>query len=103
MGILRLIMERIGLNFRIESGQFTDNLEAVRDKRIDALMDVTPIPDGEKFLNFTDRYIEVPHVIIARKNGPYLKSEEDLNGMTIGLEKNFGNVRYFHGQADSNV
>jgi len=58
-------------------------------------MDVTPKPDREKFLNFTNPYLMVPHVIVAREDRPFHNSEEDLNGKTIALERGFGNIRYF--------
>jgi len=93
--ILNRLLELAGLSARIETGQFKDNLDAVKNKKIDALMDVTPKPDREKFLNFTNPYLMVPHVIVAREDRPFHNSEEDLNGKTIALERGFGNIRYF--------
>jgi len=69
--------------------------EDVKEKRLAALMDITPKKSREPYFNFTQPYLSVPHVIIARKDAPYLKNETDLIGKTLGLEKGFGNVKYF--------
>ena len=93
---LRLLSRRLGLSINIVSGAFASNLEAARDKQIDALMDVTPKPDREEFLNFTRPYLIVPHVIVGRSSGAGYDNEERLRGKTLALEKGFGNVKYFH-------
>lgn len=92
---IKLLGRRLRIDFKIIPGPFADNLKAVKEKKIDALMDVTPKPDRELFLNFTQPYIEVPHVIVARSDGPFYKNEEDLPGKTLALERGFGNVKYF--------
>ncbi|MBF0257491.1 MAG: PAS domain S-box protein [Desulfamplus sp.] len=92
---MNLLGRRLGIDFKIIPGPFADNLKAVQEKRIDALMDVTPKPEREVFLNFTQPYIEVPHVIVGRSDGPFHYSEEDLRGKTLALELGFGNVKYF--------
>ncbi|MFH1134651.1 MAG: transporter substrate-binding domain-containing protein [Pseudomonadota bacterium] len=95
---LELLGERLGVAFNIVPGPFADNLEAVRQKRIDALMDVTPKPEREEYLNFTKPYLDIPHVIVGRSDGPYHENELSLSGKTLALEKGFGNVKYFREQ-----
>lgn len=94
--ILNLLTERAGLQVKIIPGQFADNIEAVKEKNIDALMDVTPKPEREEFLNFTSPYMDIPHVIVARRGGTYFASEAELNGKTLALERGFGNNKYFY-------
>ncbi|MBK1700973.1 response regulator [Thiococcus pfennigii] len=94
--ILRLLIERTGLSARILTGPFHENLAAVRDGRLAALMDVTPRPDREAFLNFTEPYLVVPHVLIGRVDGPYYASEADLAGRTVAIEEGFYSVHHFH-------
>jgi signal transduction histidine kinase/ABC-type amino acid transport substrate-binding protein/DNA-binding response OmpR family regulator/HPt (histidine-containing phosphotransfer) domain-containing protein/HAMP domain-containing protein len=77
------------------AGPFQQNLAAVKAKNLDALMDVTPKPEREKFLNFTQKYLSIPHVIVARSDGPYYASEQDLETKTLALEAGFYNVKYF--------
>lgn len=90
-----LLNRSLGGALEIVPGQFKDNLEKLKAHGIDALMDVTPKPEREEFLNFTRIYLDIPHVIVARKNGPYYASEVDLAGKTLALERGFGNVKYF--------
>lgn len=89
------------LNLRISGvihsvpGAFGDNLKAVEAKNLEALMDVSPKPEREEFLNFTRQYLNIPHAIIASSSGRRFHSEQDLRGYTLALEKGFYNVTYF--------
>ncbi len=85
----------LGDRFEIVSGPFKENLEKVKEKSLDALMDVTPKPERAQFLNFTQLYLRVPHTIIGRKSGAYFTTEGDLSGRTLALEAGFFNVTYF--------
>ena len=92
---IRAINKRLDGRIRLVPGQFKENLEAVREKKLDALMDVTPKPERGEYLNFTRQYLNIPHVIIARTDGPDFPSEQDLLGHTLALESGFYNVKYF--------
>ncbi|MGE4424556.1 MAG: transporter substrate-binding domain-containing protein [Pseudodesulfovibrio sp.] len=92
---IRALNQRLGGVLKIVPGPFKDNLAEVKDKRLDGLMDVSPKPEREKYLNFTREYLNIPHVIIARSGGPYFASEQDLRGHTLALESGFYNVTYF--------
>jgi len=87
--------ERLGGVLKITPQPFEESLSQARDKKLDALMDVTPKPEREEFLNFTRPYLTIPHVIVAREDGPYHASEDDLDGKTVALEEGFGSVNYF--------
>ncbi len=76
-------------------GPFAENLHKVTHGELDAVMDITPRPDRKKFLNFTSIYLNIPHVIVAPKKGPYYQSEKDLAQKSLALEKGFYNVTYF--------
>lgn len=92
---LQFLGKRLGIEFTITAGPFKDNLAAVRDKRIDALMDVTPKPDRDAYCNFTQPYLTIPHIIVARSDGPYFETENDLDGMTVAIEEGFYNAKHF--------
>ena len=80
---------RLGNRFEIVPGVWKDNFTAVKEKNLDALMDITPRAEREAFVNFTKPYIEVPHVIFTRKDESAKLSLVDLNGQTVGVEKGF--------------
>ena len=92
---LKYLEARLPLSFTIVPGPFAENLELVKEKKVDALMDVTPLFDREEFLNFTQPYISIPHTIVGRADGTFYQSVEDLDGKLVALEEGFGNVRYF--------
>lgn len=92
--IIRLVGERLGLDIEIVTDTFKKNLEAVRDGKIDALMDVTPKKDREEYLNFTDIYLDIPHVVVTRKDGPDFVEKADFRGKTIVVESGFGTNGY---------
>ncbi len=89
------VNQRLGGVIKLVPKSFQDNLWAVKTKTLDALMDVTPKPEREKFLNFTRQYLSIPHVIVAPADGPYFTSEHDLRDKILALEAGFYNVTYF--------
>jgi ABC-type amino acid transport substrate-binding protein len=92
---VKLLNQRLNGLLTMTFGPFKENLEKVKVRQLDALMDVTPNPEREVFLTFTATYMDIPHVIVAPKNKAFYASEKDLSGKTVALEKGFGNVKYF--------
>ncbi|MDX9820452.1 MAG: transporter substrate-binding domain-containing protein [Syntrophales bacterium] len=90
-----LLNQRLKDALKIVPGPFSENLKKVKEKTLDSLMDVTPNPEREAYMNFTRAYIDIPHVIVAPKSGKHYASENDLQGKKLALEKGFGNVKYF--------
>ncbi|MBI1317618.1 MAG: transporter substrate-binding domain-containing protein [Candidatus Hydrogenedens sp.] len=94
--LLKLIVQRTGLDIRIQPGHIDDNHMAVRDKRLDALMDITPKPEREAYLNFTKPYLLVPLVIVGRIDGPFFGGEDALAGKTVAIEKGYYTSTYLN-------
>ncbi|MCK9196222.1 MAG: transporter substrate-binding domain-containing protein [Syntrophales bacterium] len=92
---IKLLNERLKGALKIVPGPFKENMAKVKEKTLDALMDVTPHPERGEFLNFTRPYMEIPHVIVAPKGKDLYAHEKDLYGKTLALEKRFGSVKYF--------
>lgn len=86
---------RLNGKLSIVPGVWSDIYNRVKEKKLAALMDITPKESRTPYFNFTRPYIAVPHVIIAPKDMPFIGSESDLNGKTLALEEGFGNVAYF--------
>ena len=72
VGFIKAMNARLDGRLEILPLPWSEMVEAVKEKRIDALMDITPRPDREAFLNFTKPYLSIPHSIIARKDAPLL-------------------------------
>ena len=92
---IRAVNQRLGGIIKLVPAPFKESLAAVKDKTLDGLMDVTPKPEREEFLNFTQQYLNIPHVIVARIDASYFASEHELRGHTLALESGFYNVKYF--------
>ena len=89
VGFVRALNIRLGGRLKIVPLSWEEMYEGVKEKRIDALMDITPRPDREAFFHFTKPYVSVPHVIIAPKDAPLYQNLSDLKGKTIGVERGF--------------
>ena len=63
--------------------------EGVQEKRIDAIMDITPRPDREALFNFTAPYLSVPHSIVAPRDTVYHENLDSLKGKTVAVESRF--------------
>lgn len=92
---LAAINKRLGDALIPVPAPFTENYERVLNRQLDAVMDITQRPDREALFTFTRPYIVISHVIVGRKGGEYFKTEQDLAGKTIALERGFHNVSYF--------
>jgi len=95
MNLIALLNKRLGNLLIPRPGDWSKIYRAVKEKELAALLDFTPKKSREPYFNATRPYLSVPHVIVSRKDTPYLHSEIDLIGKTLALEKGFGNVRYF--------
>jgi len=87
--------QRLGGAIVLESRPFKENHDLVKNRELDAMMDITPKKEREPFFQFTTPYLIIPHVFIGRNDSPYINSEQDLSGKSIALEKGFYNVKYF--------
>jgi len=92
---LDVINTLLGDVFNIIPAPFKENYDAVKAKRLDALMDITPKPDREPFFNFTKPYLTIPQIIVGQKNTPYLNGEKDLYGKTVALEHGYYTITRF--------
>ena len=91
---IKALNKRLDGRLTIVPGSWADFYEQVKNRQLDALMDITPRENRKPYLNFTKPYANIPHVIIARKEGPYFGSIEDLSGKTMALERGFYIVKF---------
>lgn len=92
---LKMLNQRLGGRLNVVPGDWQQIYNGVKEQKLDALMDITPTAEREAHFHFTQPYLSVPHVIVANKDAPFLANEQALTGLTIALEKGFGNVNYF--------
>ncbi|MGD9874632.1 MAG: transporter substrate-binding domain-containing protein [Kiritimatiellia bacterium] len=91
---LNELNRRLGGVIQIQCGAFENNLAKVKSGELDGLMDVTPKPDRAEYMNFTQPYLTIPHIIVGRKHETYFNLVAELAGRTVALEEGFGNVKW---------
>jgi polar amino acid transport system substrate-binding protein len=86
--------KRLDGRLKITPGPWKEIYEDVKEKKLEALMDITPRKNREPYFNFTRPYATIPHVIIARKDEAYYANLHELSGKTLALERGFFIVKY---------
>ncbi len=86
---IALFNKRLNGSLEIVQDEWPVLLEKLQKGEIEALMDITPTEQRELEFKFTSPYVVVPHVIFARKDGPYYSNLADLSGKTVSLEQGF--------------
>ena len=87
--------KRLGGILKLRPGSWNDIYNGVKNKKLDALLDITNKQERKQYFHFTSPYLNIPHVIVAKKQSHFFRDENDLIGKTIGLERGFGNIAYF--------
>ncbi|MGM0453954.1 MAG: PAS domain S-box protein, partial [Thermodesulfobacteriota bacterium] len=93
--IFALIENRLGVTFtRKQLKSWHEIVRQARERTIDITTIAQKTPEREKFWRFTRPYLEVPTVIVARKEGPRDLSLEDLNNLDVAIVKGYAIDEY---------
>jgi diguanylate cyclase (GGDEF)-like protein/PAS domain S-box-containing protein len=76
-------------------GSWQEIYQGVAERQLPALLDITPRLERQPLFEFTRPYLQIPHVIVARKDGPSFGGADALDGHTVALEEGFGLVQHF--------
>ena len=84
----------LGIRFEIVSNlSWTQQMEAVRERRLDAVATVVKLPERETFLEFTEIYLPTPLVIMTRSETPQLHSLKELQQLRLSLVKGYSSSK----------
>ncbi len=86
---VRAMNRRLGGVLQLHPGSWDDIYAAVQEKRLPALIGITPYPARGKDFLFTDPYLTIPYVIIGRRGSTYAEQITDLEGQRVAVEKGF--------------
>ncbi|HPQ38163.1 MAG TPA: transporter substrate-binding domain-containing protein, partial [Synergistaceae bacterium] len=92
---IKALNKRMGGRLIPLPGPWAEIYQQAQKKELDVLMDITPREDRTSFFLFTKPYATIPHVIVAREEGPYFRSMKELEGKKIALERGFFLVNHF--------
>lgn len=90
---VKILERETGITFKpIPNLSWKKSIEGLKSGEIKMVPCCAVTPDREKFLEFTDVYINDPMVIIVRKDFQYVGSLDDLEEKTIALPQNYYTV-----------
>lgn len=92
--IVAELNKQLGGKLKIVSKSWDSIYEQAKQGKIDAIMDITPKPEREAFFYFTKAYMQIPHVIVSRKEQASFGSLNALHGKKVALEKNVGTIEH---------
>lgn len=94
--LIKLVGEKIGVDMQVQDMDFNSLVPALQAGKIDVVISgMTPNPEREKVVDFSDQYNETEQVIIVKKDSG-IKKEADLAGKKVGvqtasIQENLGN------------
>ncbi|MFK5709586.1 transporter substrate-binding domain-containing protein [Lysinibacillus boronitolerans] len=94
--LIKLVGEKIGVDMQVQDMDFNSLVPALQAGKIDVVISgMTPNPEREKVVDFSDKYNETEQVILVKKDSG-IKKEADLAGKKIGvqtasIQENLGN------------
>ena len=87
---LELLGKRLGISFEYVNGYtWSELLELFKDGKIDVLPSLWISESRKQYMLFTEPFLELPYVIVTRKNVSSLNSFQDLHEKTISVPRGF--------------
>lgn len=88
------IEQTLGLRFEIVSNlDWPQLMEAVQQRRIDAVATVVRLPERDAFLEFTAIYLPTPLVVMTRNDTPQLRSLNELPNLRLTLVEGYSSSK----------
>ena len=88
--VLHLVEQRLGVRFEyIAMPSLADGLAALREGQVDVLPSVSRTPAREAFMRYTQPYLDVPNVYLARRGVGAVGQNESLEGMAVAAERGY--------------
>jgi ABC-type amino acid transport substrate-binding protein len=93
---LKLIERKLNFYFvRANPADWNDLLQKVQSRKIDVIKCGVKTPERLDYLLFTQPYIDVPTLIIVRKDNSGSLNLRDLKGMRVAASEGYSIVEYF--------
>ncbi|MGC9387120.1 MAG: transporter substrate-binding domain-containing protein [Hydrogenovibrio sp.] len=90
---LDLIAQKTGLRFKITTGTWSDNLQQLKDKRVDLLPAAAMNAERRQYARFSEPYFKTLSYFFVRDDvAP--KRIDDLNGLTLAIPKGYAQLNY---------
>jgi arginine/lysine/histidine transporter system substrate-binding protein len=84
--LAKALAEKTGYEIEIQDMDFNSLIPALQAKQIDLVLSgMTPTPEREENVDFTDVYYTANHMVVSLKDNE-IKTVEELKGKTIGVQ-----------------
>ena len=90
--IVEILNKKLDNKLQISSGNWNTIYEKTKNGELNAILDITPKPEREEFFYFTEPYLQIPPVIVSKKEQKAFLTLDDLNGKIVALEENIGTI-----------
>ena len=86
VGYIKLLAERLGVEVEFISGySWKQLLRMSREKKIDIIHPISYSEEREKFLHYTQAYLETVNTLAIRQNETKIKILGDMKGKTLAI------------------
>ena len=100
---VRLLEKKLGCRFIVERMEnWPDVLEKAESSKIDIVMNIVPTRDRAEFLRFTQPYMEIPTVVITRKDVDKTLTLSMMDGMEVAVTEEYQVCDYLQ-KANPNI
>lgn len=87
---LNWVARHLGLRLvRVPARSWEEALDLVRRREADVVTNATPLPERRAYLAFTRAWIELPDAILVRRDGPWIRSLDQLAGRRVAVVKGY--------------
>lgn len=90
--IVEILNKKLNSKLQITSESWNTIYEKTKSGELNAILDITPKKEREDFFYFTKPYLQIPHVIVSKKEQKPFLSLSNLNGKIVALEENIGTI-----------
>lgn len=92
---IELIERKLGIHFEIEKQKnWTDVVQAVKDRELDVFPSVTRTPSREEYVSFTRPYLSFPTVIVTLDSIKFVNGAEGLKGRRVAVVDGYASHEY---------
>ncbi|MGR9013698.1 MAG: EAL domain-containing protein [Gammaproteobacteria bacterium] len=87
---MALIKQRLGVKLEIAKDKsWAEIIEMAQQGQLDMLSNANKTPERERYLIFTEAYLNTPAIIISDSNNGFISTLDHLNGKQVTLEKGY--------------
>lgn len=87
---IALVEQRLGVKFNIvKDKSWAEILEMAQRGELDMISNVNKTPERERYLIFTEAYLNTPAIIISDNNNGFIGTLNRLDGKQVTLEKGY--------------